>query len=197
MLNREALKAAYNYAVLTRGDLFGDVSNPERWMDRFAATAELDYDSISNFLMPQCYVVDIGCGMGAVDVIAMQRLGVRVTLFDGEEADARVEQQDMPFMSRRVVEAFVRSNAVLNWQYRNVQQFEPHPVDVVISMRSWCFHYPPSLYLSKVVACDPTWVIVDVRRERPAWREELEQAFRFFTCVSMGQKWDRLVFRRK
>jgi hypothetical protein len=63
------------------------------------------------------------------------------------------------------------------WRYVNPLQLNDRdfPVyDLVISFRSWCFHYPPETYQHFVNThtCPGARIMLDVRKDRP-WRKDL------------------------
>lgn len=86
------------------------------------------------------------------------------------------------------------------YDYMCPEELKPGPaVDLIISFRSYCFHYPPSVYMKFVKARSQagTKMIFDVRKARPEWREELRKEFRELAVIHEGRKWERVVFERK
>jgi hypothetical protein len=71
------------------------------------------------------------------------------------------------------------------------------PFDLVISLGSWCFHYPPATYLDAIFGrCRPGGVLIlDVRKQQPAWSAQLMKAWRLLAIVHVSDKIDRMVLR--
>jgi len=76
----------------------------------------------------------------------------------------------------------------------------PRKVDLVVSFRSWCFHFEPDSYLDLVQSwcvAGKTRLIVDVRRNKPEWDSMLRLAFRFVDIVYQGAKFTTLLLEAR
>lgn len=108
-------------------------------------------------------VLDIGCGLGQVDLVLTSQVDVRMIMIDrtGDEPHVRYSQ-------------FGYAHNDLDETRRRVGHLgEVHDVDeyrwldrprVVMSTLSWGFHYPIELYWTKVMRMEPHHIIVDLRK---------------------------------
>lgn len=153
-----------------------------------------DADKIRPWLVPGS-VLDIGCGVGGCSAL----LGREVYLLDGTGwADRRVGWGDTmePFNDMSVTEEVMLLNGV---QYHIVPfgAEELPEVDNVISLLSWCWHYPSSVYLDAVAKAlrKGGSLIVDVRRGMKFKDDRFTQKG-VVQSVSSG-KGKRVCFQRK
>lgn len=199
-MNHSALLAAFQYAVLTRGDLDVLKHDPSSWAAAFDTTSAQDWAQVVPHLTStDKHLLDIGCGMGAFDIYAIKQAGLHATLLDGEDAIPMVVNQDMPFMKREVVTNFLKFNGCPEdkFDYVTPETWNLAPVvDVVVSLRSWCFHYAPATYLQKVLDLKPRMVVVDMRVDKPEWRQQMASVFKFGRCIGVAPngKWHRNVY---
>lgn len=146
--------------------------------------------------------LDIGCGIGGLDVLLYRHYrtnsDVEIILLD------RTDPETMPrYGFRRTKEfynaldvssAVLRQNGVPEGAFRIFDAaedgaFPDGPLDLVISIASWGFHYPLSTYLEPVRrALRPGGrLILDLRRNQ-GQEEELERAFA--DCQLIGPTWN-------
>lgn len=111
-------------------------------------------------------VMDIGCGVGLVDWALMTMVpSIRdMILLDSTGDETHVPMSDQGYwhndldLTRHVVRelpAQVHDVQTYDWSTR---------AHVVMSTLSWGFHYPISLYFSRVRALRPRLLIVDLRK---------------------------------
>lgn len=149
-------------------------------------------------------ILDIGCGLGAIDVLIARQLRPReIGLLDGEELGERVSsyQKDgcKPWFNAGIAAALVS----LNVTGALCRALPPDPLlsfpaDLVISLKSWGHHYPISVYLPLVMRSMPVdgRLIVDIRQNTDG-KTMLEAAgFEFMAICYESKKCHRMVFRR-
>lgn len=153
---------------------------------------------------PPRTVLDIGCGLGVVDMLLMRSYNTQCVLIDGEDGDGVAHKYDQPYGSRAVVSEFMADNEIdpSLWQYHNPEQLDEDrafPVfEAVFSFRSYCFHYAPETYLAfvqKHVAHGST-LILDVRRN-DRWRERLNAIWSDNHVLESYEKVDRICYNVK
>jgi SAM-dependent methyltransferase len=120
-------------------------------------------------------LLDIGCGLAGIDVmLATYRSVNRITLLDREGFENKSKVGFQPAdefaaynslgLSRRLME----QNGVQNVSYCDISKeaFPEGKFDVILSLFSWCFHYPFETYATEVTnAMHPGSVIIlDVRK---------------------------------
>jgi len=126
-----------------------------------------DYEEMKPYLPDNVStVLDIGCGLGGIDVLLSRHYPeAEFWLMDGTGDGQRTTgwgETMEPFndieMTKRVME--------LNGVAANCHSIDPDftiRADLVISLYSWCFHYPASTYIDLVNRSGAHTVIVDVR----------------------------------
>lgn len=148
------------------------------------------------------HVLDIGSGLGGIDVLLVRRYACHVTLIDGEYTTPQSPiKHDVPFCSRHAVDAFMEDNEIerASYDYCNPAVLASGPFDLVLSLRSWLFHYGPEQYLDYVAAeTKPgSLLIADVRLGKEDWLAKLHTHFAQLATIERGSKYDRIVFERR
>lgn len=133
-------------------------------------------------------VLDIGGGMGGIDVLLNQYYGggLEIGVIDGLEDPAEVKSHAETFSSWKIASEFLYENGVKNATFFDPVEWsmdkgvkapaEYHnQFDLIISLQAWCFHFAPSVYMPAVLqAAKPGAVLcLDVRNERQDWMREL------------------------
>lgn len=150
-----------------------------------------DFEMIRPHLPPTVEnMLDIGCGIAGLDVILYQHYrsnpGLKITLLD------RTDPRTLPrygFLERTefynaldVSKGVLLHNRVPARVFETLDavggRFPEGPLDLVVSIASWGFHYPVSTYLERVHAAlaPGARVILDVRRGH-GQLEELSNRF--------------------
>lgn len=188
------------YLAVQRGDISHLLHDSAAWRAAYDQAIEDTYQSIRPFLPDRCEAfLDIGAGMGGIDVAVAKHYGYQPTacLLDGDAAPV-VRRQDVPFSDGLTALDFLRSNDVVR-----ARTYAPHSLpkadvafDLIMSFASWCFHYWPQEYLEMVLRSSRkgTVVIIDVRIARPAWLEVLVKHFGKYRVAHESKKYQRLVF---
>ncbi|WP_409188439.1 hypothetical protein [Bradyrhizobium sp. RDM4] len=195
----------FEYLKLQRGALHDLSGDRAAWCAAYEASLEQDLASMRPFLPEHCRVLlDVGSGLGGIDVLLNRHYGggVHVRLLDGLADAPLVRQHRETYNHMAVAADFQHKNGVEYLGCYSVNHGLAPPAadglayDLVVSLASWCFHYPPSDYLSFVAArCHAaTVLILDVRADKPLWRGELADTFREVGCALSRRKFNRLVF---
>lgn len=107
---------------------------------------------------PPATVLDIGCGLGLLDVlIAQAYMPTTVHLLDGSGDPARrsrgyrlqMEAWNDVDMAATMFRANVYSGTCPFARVHRPGEFDI-PADLILSSRSWCHHYPAAVYLASV-----------------------------------------------
>lgn len=139
-----------------------------------------EYQTIKDFLPKTCNsILDIGCGVAGIDVYLdrhykgqqpdfylLDRTKVEGSVFYGFERTGAF------YNSLDVARTMLTSNGIPDGRVHLLQATDKNeinienPVDVVISLISWGFHYPIETYLSRVhgLLSDGGSLIVDIRK---------------------------------
>ncbi|TPG16046.1 SAM-dependent methyltransferase [Pedococcus bigeumensis] len=155
---------------------------------RYAEECRREAESLAQVLPETGVVMDIGCGLGGPDLALARAVpGLSFVLLDKDEFDDRphygFEAEASAYNSLAQTVEFITANGVAPARLETVdiarQPFPAErPVDAVISIMSWGFHYPLSTYLDQVHAVlrPGGVVVVDVRTGTDA-EAELRGAF--------------------
>jgi SAM-dependent methyltransferase len=193
------------YLEAQRGDLWSLRGDREAWDDAYDCSVARDYASIAPHIPAECHaVLDVGSGLGGVDIPIAHAKRAAIYLLDGEEEGHVVRLHAQPFNDMRVARGFLAANGVeLGGHFNTSLQLrgdEPGPFDLVISLKAWCFHIPPVAYMDFVVSrLRPGGrLIVDRRRGRPDYARQMADAplRRVATCME-GDKYERIAYERE
>lgn len=149
-------------------------------------------------------VLDIGCGVGGIDVLLYRHYGTpRLYLADRTETSGQVyygfQEKGAFYNSLDATRRLLVANGVPEpvLRFREVgsecRLDVPEPLDLVISLISWGFHYPVKVYADQVRALlrPGGRVILDVRKGTDG-RAELEARFPRVLKISETRKKERL-----
>ncbi|MBR1150091.1 hypothetical protein [Bradyrhizobium sp. JYMT SZCCT0428] len=193
----------FAYLKLQKGSLDHLKDDRAAWHAAYEQAQGDDYDSLVPYLPPVLagrHVLDVGSGLGGIDVLLDRHYGgIDVHLLDGVDDPPEMTLHRRTFNSMKVAGDFLTRNGVHQWSYVALPPVAARPMDIVISLGSWCFHYGPSEYLAFVYRCctSRTVLILDVRADRPEWRVELQSRFYEVGCAKASRKFNRLVFHAK
>src|SRR5262245_16355932 len=191
---------AFRYLAIQQGGINDLADNRAEWERAYHDAMHDTYRSIKPYLPARTNrVLDVGSGLGGIDVLLNKHYWneLEVCAVDGLSDEPIVNLHANTFNSERVTREFLKANGVRRVSYYAPTALPtPSPYMLIVSFASWCFHYPPGHYLHFVrQSLRPGGtLIVDVRRERPKWREALDTRFQFLDCVWRGKKTDRLVY---
>lgn len=192
--------AAHRYLIAQRGDLAGLAIDEQKWRAAWAAEIE---KTIGQLRMAPVHLLDLGSGLSPTGLELCRRFATFCTLVDSEKPPDEINRKhNVPFCDRAVVEKFWSDNNALGMmQYLPPEQLVS-PIaftrgfDAVISLRSWCFHYGPDVYLEFVLGhlTNPAVVLIDIRKTHPDWFEALAREWPRWTVVEEGDKHKRVRF---
>ena len=140
-----------------------------------------EYASIRAYLPAGCSsILDIGCGVAGIDVFLQRHYQAgqpRFFLLDKSQVEANVHygfrQRGAFYNSLDVAKAVLVGNGVAADKVSVLEATDdyalqvPQPVDLVISLISWGFHYPVETYVKTVheLLAEQGRLILDVRKE--------------------------------
>lgn len=168
----------------------------------YLTRASREADAIAPYWPAAGYrLLDIGCGLGAVDTFLWERCPVTdIHLLDGEGPGPKAVYTDGSYAWNDVQDAavYVRSHTRARVHTHRLTDAFP-AVDVVISLRSWCHHYPAQVYLDRVVAAlTPGGVLVcDCRVDSGNYDALLRAGFAPVTELEQSYKRRRVVWRKR
>jgi SAM-dependent methyltransferase len=196
---------AFDYLIAQRGALDDMRGDRHLWLAKYGDVLASEFASIEHFLPPDCdSILDVGGGMGGIDVLLNRHYGgdCLVTILDGMEDPPRMEKHRQTFSHAGIARQFLETNGVRRVRTidaNNPPAIAPDFYDLVVSFKSWCFHYEPERYLRLIstgLISDRTYLIVDVRKERRYdWIRALQPPFKDPTMIFYGAKFEtyRLV----
>jgi len=142
----------------------------------YEACAE-DFATIRDHLPENCQrILDIGCGMGGLDVILARHLlsEPRFYLMDHDRVDDLLfygyARNAAAYNSLALTRATLEANGVAAEDITLLDAAHgielPEPMDLVLSIRSWGYHYPVETYLEDAWCAldDGGRLILDIRR---------------------------------
>jgi SAM-dependent methyltransferase len=180
--------------------------------DRIKALFDSDmreeYLSIRDHLPAKCgAVLDIGCGVAGIDVFLSRHYRAerpKFLLLDKTHVEKEVYYNFKPsgafYNSLAIAKRLLTCNGVAEAKVRLIEVGDGGPVpiepgiDLVISLISWCFHYPVDTYLRTVhEALNPQGsLIVDVRRNTDGIAK-LQSTFRSLRVIRDYDKYQRVL----
>jgi len=124
---------------------------------------------------PPVGILDIGCGLGGIDILLRRQIECHTTLFDRNAMDRKVRygytsaEQMSAYCTRAATEALQKANPsppTSTWEFTSDDPWTGRTYDVVISLISWGFHYPVETYYVDVVEhlAPAGKVLIDVRK---------------------------------
>lgn len=199
---------AYPYLAIQRGEINELREFKDRFVDAYNDTIARDLGTMKPALPPRCRsLIDIGSGMGGIDILLQRYYGeeCEVYLVDGlsDPPYHTVRADEKTFSNEQATRGFWFANEAHLTQVLDAAkraEFQPIRADLIVSLFSWCFHYPPELYLDWVLSCchKETVVIADLRRStnktRILWQQKLEQHFRPSTVLWVRPKFTRVAW---
>lgn len=191
----------FDFLRLQKGSLDKFAHDRGAWEIAYEQSLAKDFGSIRPHLPASCgSILDVGGGMGGIDALLVKKFGkgCEVCILDGEADEPVMHLHRETFNNMEVARDFLGKNGVEKFSYYTPELRQaPRPFDLIISLGSWCFHYPPETYLQFVRSCctRETTLIVDVRRGKPSWSDLLDNMFTLRAVIHPSVKFDRRVYR--
>lgn len=195
---------AFGYLVVQQGRISRLARGPQVWREAYRRQLLETLEAIDQFIpSPLTSVLDIGGGMGGFDALlnALQP-GLAVTILDGMSSAPEVGKPDRPYSSARVAEQFLRENGVTDVWFIDPDKLpdRPEKFDLILSLQSWCFHYPPQVYMDFALRASrrgTVWIL-DVRIMQRFWASDLfsqERLEPLGEAPGFTEKYTRMAFR--
>lgn len=196
------IEEAYKYVLLQRTSINkGDVEND------YSNHISSDYDEIKAYLPESCHsIVDIGCGAAGIDIFLYHHYeNPHIHLFDKTQVSDKVYYgfrnegafyNSLDIAKKVLVDNDVSSEFIhIHSVDDNKLDLNDNSVDFVISLFSWCFHYPVETYIHEVkrILKDDGIVIVDVRTKEKHQIDIFRDHFKFVNILSEGQSHLRVM----
>lgn len=154
--------------------------NSKKVKEMYLTDMEREYLSIKEFLPDNCLrILDIGCGIAGIDIFLNQHYlnrGVEFYLLDKSEVEDSIyymyEKNGAFYNSLNTAKTTLVMNGVEKNNVHLVEATEKNDIDIdndvdlVLSLISWGFHYPVSVYLEKVhnILNEGGALILDIRK---------------------------------
>lgn len=200
----------FDYLKIQKGNLDQFAHNFPMWRELYEMDIDATYASIRPHLPIECErFLDVGSGLGGIDVLIRrhyeraQEMTPEVHLLDGLDDPPKMHLHRETFNSMRIARNFQVKNGLLPMKLKTHGPKTAvflEPFDLVVSFGSWCFHFPPDVYLPALLAgglTRDTILILDVRSGKPDYFEALERVLEVVTHVTFKPKWSRVVFKVK
>lgn len=202
--------AAFAYLRLQKGSLDSVANNRKEWQSRYEADLRTTLKAIAPFLPTKrwpVHLLDVGSGLGGIDVLIRRYIdehnedATHVHLLDGMQDPPVMRLHRQTFNDMTIAREFQMANGLSPDRFHarppTLVNFNPHLFDLVVSFGSWCFHYPPSVYLPRLMpSLHPDCVLIlDVRQQKSDWMHDLETVFDLVDKVTLRVKWARCVFK--
>ena len=188
-------------------------SRPPDWEDAIQGRIVREYAHLApHFKRINCEcVLDIGCGLGCMDVLLARRHGTKmIHLLDGDGTGPKKNKYNtevtVPWNDVTDAAIFVAHNtegldprpSVMAHRVgeRRKMVIVPPPT-LIMSLWSWGFHYPVSAYLELAKHYPDALVLIDLRNSgRARGLEEMQEAgYRVFLEVHNESKARRIIFK--
>ena len=177
----------------------------------FLASLQADFEDIENHLpLDPRRILDIGCGIGGIDVLLNDHYrpnGVHFHLLDKSSLAENVfydfHDQAAFYNSLNLAHDFLKLNGVAESSVTcqeatsdNRIHFDPG-FGLIISLISWGFHYPVTVYLAEVArVLAPTGALILDVRKGTTGLQDLRSCFSDVRVISEKPKFLRLIAKR-
>ncbi len=148
--------------------------------------------------------LDIGSGMGGIDILLNNNFHQSTCLVDALNTLPICKKHNVPFNDYNICSEFFKKNGIDEFLYylspKEFKRISPFThVDLIISIKSYCFHYSPEVYLRQLYwwCHKETVLIFDVRNDRPAWLKILRENFTEIDVLLEKPKYTKRVFKWK
>jgi hypothetical protein len=194
-LNKLSPWSLYNFVVLLES-----ACRKKSVKRLFNDDMQNEYESIRSFLPENCSkILDIGCGVAGIDVLLHRHYDcdndIKFYLLDKTNIDKKVyyffEKKGSFYNSLQIAKRILCDNGIPRKNIYLLEVTADHDIkaesglDLVISLISWGFHYPVSVYLEQVYDSlnQGGRLIMDIRQSTGG-QKELEQKFAKVTIIS-------------
>lgn len=148
--------------------------------------------------------LDIGSGMGGIDILLNKHFKQNVYLLDARQTPPICKKHDEPFNSfKEALKFFHQNDADFSGYFdannKETRSQQKRKFDLIFSIGSYCFHYSPLVYLDFVKASchKDTVLIFDIRNRHADWLEILRESFTETAIILESEKFTKRVFKVK
>lgn len=200
----------FEYLYIQRGevsDAYSGTNRFEDWKKEYEFSLRRIFDSIAEAIPPTCArLIDVGSGLGGIDVLLAEHYekvsGQQpvVCLVDGVDDPPKVDWHFKTFSNQERALDFLKKNGVKFPCYFSPHNWpKEHKADLIVSFAAYCFHIPVSDYIQEVKRSShkDTVLILEVRKTRRDWLEELVKAFGQPRVLARTEKMVRCAFNAK
>lgn len=201
-IKRIVPKAFYNLAVAAESRL-----RPQAIKSFYAADINAEFDTLAPHLPASAQsILDVGCGVAGIDALLWQHYltdSPEIYLLDRSATDASVfygfKSRGAFYNSLEIAAEVLRANKVPPAQTHLIEATDDNaiklngPIDIVVSLISWGFHYPVATYLEPAHAKlrDGGRLFLDVRKGTDGL-ELLRDKFSSISIIVDEAKFDRV-----
>jgi SAM-dependent methyltransferase len=161
--------------------------------------------------LPHCRnLLDIGCGLGGIDVEMYHHYLGEIDLFLLDKTETTTEEKykygkkPVFYNSLAKTKEVLMSNRVKEEHIHLVEAnegcltpYKDESMDIILSLLSWCFHYPVDVYLEEVKRLlSPTGVLIVDVRKHTGQLELLQGAFPKETEILEGKAHYRMRYSK-
>lgn len=197
------------FLEVQQGRISSLVNRPVQWDGAYRENLLQGLEQIDPFIPRPCRsVLDIGGGMGGFDaLLAAVQPGLQVTILDGFADKAEVPADQVrygttSYSSAAAADEFLRANGVIDPVFLDPKLLPSHPptYDLILSIQSWGFHYPPNVYMKfalKASRPGTIWIL-DVRIMTRFWASDLfsqERLEPIGEAEGFTDKYTRMAFK--
>lgn len=198
---------AFEYLRVQQGALDAMKHDRNKWEQAYEHGLHATVQSFASFIPQPCErILDVGSGLGGVNILLHQLTKAEVWLLDGLADGPEMKRSYLTHNSMSVAQKFLEDNGVNfggcfapNLTAKPARgRVKPPMFELVVSLSAWCFHFPPISYLRFVVAClgKGGRIVVDVRKDRDEYDAQLDEYLRLVAIVLTGRKFERRVYER-
>ncbi len=182
-------EAALPYLQIQQGRI-ADLADGA-WLDAYTEGLHQNLAEIRQWIPDGCNgVLDIGGGMGGIDALINHEYGgaLDVVIVDGDRDAPTVKAKDKTYSNCAAAFEFLTANGVVHPKFL-IAPAEPQktfdkaflsmiePVDLVLGVQAWGFHFPPALHMPLAYAFShpgTVWIL-DIREVegRAPWLVQL------------------------
>lgn len=197
---------SYAWLVEQRGEFYHLKDDRPLWLSEYVTEISKTFGQIVRAQPEAKYVLDLGSGIGGIDMLLIRRKGVHATLIDGDTTDViptRAHLHRDPYNSKSATIEFLEANGCgchsFSYKTPDLLGGATTYFDTIVSLRSWCFHYPPETYLDAVKSLCflKAKLILDVRLDKPEWRETLRRSFKELHILECTRKFERVLYEAR
>ena len=175
-------------------------------VNRYLKSLLQDYKDIRDYLpkgYSQVTMLDIGCGLAGIDLLLYEHYNKNLTirLFDYNSISENLyygyKDKASHYNSLILAGQFLKLNGVYKTQiglHEVEKGFPEKQYDLIISLISYCFHYPVQTYLKNIRKYKGVVKIFDVRKDTDQIKILLDN-FEFVQILADYQKYLRILIK--